>query len=92
MSAHPRSDMLRAVDLSTRVLAGDRLEPAQLRELLAAERPLLPLLHEAHQVRQAAFGDRVQVHVLSNARNARCPEDCGYCSQSAISDAPLAPY
>jgi biotin synthase len=34
----------------------------------------------------------VRVHVLNYAQNTRCPEDCGYCSQSAISDAPLRPY
>jgi biotin synthase len=70
------------VNLARRVLAGER-DPGA---------PLLPLLHEAYLVRHASFANRVQVHVLNNARNARCPEDCGYCSQSATSDAPLQPY
>ena len=43
-------------------------------------------------VRSRFFGNRVRVHVLNNAQNARCPEDCGYCSQSLISEAPLRPY
>ena len=43
-------------------------------------------------MREASFGNRVRVHILNNAQNARCPEDCGYCSQSAITDAPLRPY
>ena len=80
------------VDLATRVLDGERLSRAELLALLEPGTPLLPLLHEAYLVRQASFGNRVQVQVLNNTRNARCPEDCGYCSQSAISDAPLQPY
>ncbi len=80
------------VNLADRVLDGESLDRAELLALLAPETPLLPLLHEAYRVRQEAFGQRVQIHVLNNARNARCPEDCGYCSQSAVSDAPLQPY
>jgi len=80
------------MNLARRALEGPALEPVELSELLGAGIPLLPLLHEAWQVRQARFGNRVQVHVLNNAQNARCPEDCGYCSQSAISGAPLKPY
>ncbi len=80
------------VNHADRVLDGESLDRAELLGLLAPETPLLPLLHEAYRVRQEAFGQRVQIHVLNNARNARCPEDCGYCSQSAVSDAPLQPY
>ncbi len=80
------------MDLAKRSMYGPALHAAELERLLGPEVPLLPLLHEAWQVREASFGNRVRVHVLNNAQNARCPEDCGYCSQSAVSDAPLKPY
>ena len=80
------------MNLAERSLKGPPLEAAELLTVLGDEIPLLPLLHEAHQVRRARFGNRVQVHVLSNAQNARCPEDCGYCAQSSASKAPLKPY
>jgi biotin synthase len=53
---------------------------------------LLPLLHAAFVPRREYFGRRVMVHVLDNAQNGLCPEDCGYCSQSRRSDAPLRKY
>ncbi|TFG97261.1 MAG: biotin synthase BioB [Myxococcales bacterium] len=53
---------------------------------------LLPLLHAAFVPRREHFGRRVMVHVLDNAQNGLCPEDCGYCSQSRDSDAPLRKY
>jgi biotin synthase len=80
------------MNLARRALEGPALAAQELQELLGSTVPLLPLLHEAWQVRQTRFGNRVQVHVLNNAQNARCPEDCGYCSQSVVSDAPLQPY
>jgi biotin synthase len=85
--------MLRAdMDLALRALEGPPLAREELLHVLTDEPPLLPLLHEARTVRERFFGNRVQVHVLNNAQNARCPEDCGYCSQSAVTDAPLRPY
>jgi biotin synthase len=80
------------MNLGQRSLDGPPLEAEELKRTMGAEIPLLPLLHEAWLVRERNFGNRVRVHVLNNAQNARCPEDCGYCSQSAISDAPLRPY
>jgi len=80
------------MNLASRVFEGVALRADELERLLGSDVPLLPLLHEAWLVRSRVFGNRVRVHVLNNAQNARCPEDCGYCSQSAISDAPLRPY
>ncbi len=80
------------MELATRALEGPALERTELLRILGPEIPLLPLLHEARTVRERFFGNRVQVHILNNAQNARCPEDCGYCSQSAVTDAPLRPY
>jgi len=53
---------------------------------------LLPLLHSAFEPRRRHFGRRVMVHVLDNAQNGLCPEDCGYCSQSRDSKADLRKY
>jgi biotin synthase len=82
----------RPMDLARRCLDGEPLPADELEHLLGPDVPLLLLLHEAHTVRHRYFENRVRVHVLNNAQNARCPEDCGYCSQSAISEAPLRPY
>ncbi|MGE4652448.1 MAG: biotin synthase BioB, partial [Myxococcota bacterium] len=63
-----------------------------LRVLDDASLELLPLLQAAFQPRYAHFGKRVMVHVLNNVQNGLCPEDCGYCSQSRDSKAPLRAY
>jgi biotin synthase len=78
--------------LAERSLGGPPLDASELAGLLGGDVPLLTLLQEAYEVRRATFGNRVRVQVLDNAQNARCPEDCGYCSQSKISTTPLRPY
>ena len=80
------------LNLAQRSLEGPPLDAVELKRLLSQDVPLLRLLDEAFQVRSVSFGNRVQVHILNNAQNARCPEDCGYCSQSKLSTAPLRPY
>ena len=52
----------------------------------------LELVHQAYLVRRAHFGREVQVHVLNNAQNGRCPEDCSYCTQAKTSEAGIEPY
>jgi biotin synthase len=48
------------------------------------DRPLNDLLFEAQTVHRAHFDpNRVQVSTLLSIKTGACPEDCGYCSQSA---------
>ena len=80
------------MEWARRSLTGPPLSATELEALLGRDTPLLMLLQDAFEVRRTFFGNRVQVHILNNAQNARCPEDCGYCSQSAVTQAPLRPY
>ncbi len=53
---------------------------------------LMPLLQAAYLPRHKHFGRTVKVQILNNVQKGRCGEDCGYCSQSRDSDAPIEPY
>src|SRR5689334_24690386 len=68
-------------------------ERAELKAVLQASEEQLPeLLSAAFKVRRYYYGKRVQIHVLQNAKSGLCPEDCHYCSQSAVSEAPIERY
>ena len=60
--------------------------------LQAPDDELLPLLHAAFQVRSRYFGRTVRLQMLQNAKSGACQEDCHYCSQSAVSTAPIERY
>ncbi len=53
---------------------------------------ILDLLNAAYRVRRARFGRRVKLNFLANLQSGLCPEDCGYCSQSKVSGAPIEKY
>ncbi|MGD2019118.1 MAG: biotin synthase BioB [Planctomycetota bacterium] len=62
---------------------------ARARELLAA--PLLDLVHRAATVhREHHDPSRIQCAQLLSIKTGACPEDCGYCSQSARHSTGLA--
>ena len=54
-------------------------------EVLALfEKPFNDLVFEAHTIHRANFDpNAVQVSTLLSIKTGACPEDCGYCSQSA---------
>ena len=80
-------------DLATRILQGEAVDAATAHEILACpDTELLDLLAAAYRVRREHFGNQVQLYYLKNAKSGLCPEDCGYCSQSKISDAPIEKY
>lgn len=79
--------------LAEKALKGILPERAELREVLTAPDEQLPeILSAAFKVRHHYYGKRVQIHVLQNAKSGLCPEDCHYCSQSSVSDAPVEKY
>ena len=79
--------------LADKALQGIPPEREELRELLNAPDEQLPeLLSAAFKVRHHYYGKRVQIHVLQNAKSGLCPEDCHYCSQSSVSEAPIERY
>lgn len=79
--------------LADRVLDG---QPLLLDEGLAVlnspDEELLDLLAATYRVRSRHFGRTVQLYFLMNAKSGLCPEDCGYCSQSKVSEAEIPRY
>lgn len=80
-------------DLANGALEGKQLETAQYEQiLLDPEIDLLSLVHAAYSVRAARWGKTVQVHILNNAANGKCPEDCSYCTQAKTSEVDIEEY
>ncbi len=80
-------------DLADRILDGHRLTRSEALAVLDCDDvALLDLLSAAYRVRRRHFGNQVQLYYLKNAKSGLCPEDCGYCSQSAVSQADIPRY
>jgi biotin synthase len=80
-------------ELAERVLGGEAVgRDAAAAILRGGDDELVELLHAAFRVRERHHGRRVKLCLLRNARSGMCPEDCHYCSQSAISDAAIPRY
>lgn len=81
--------------LADTALAGQLIARDDARAVLrAGPDEILALLDAAYRVRLAHHGRRVHLHVLENAKMGACPEDCGFCSQSARFASPsgVAPF
>jgi len=80
-------------ELADRVLAGHQFTADEALEVLRAnDDQLLDLLAATFRVRRRYFGRTVQLYFLMNAKSGLCPEDCGYCSQSKVSEAEIPRY
>jgi biotin synthase len=75
-----------ALDVASAALLEERrpLTAGELEALAALPPASLPALAAlAHQVRLAWCGPMVEVEGIISAKTGGCPEDCGFCSQSA---------
>ncbi|MFM7931353.1 MAG: biotin synthase BioB, partial [Pirellula sp.] len=79
--------------LAAKVLDGFDVSKAEALAILeSSDEQLMELVDAAFEIRKKHFGKTVQLYFLMNAKSGLCPEDCHYCSQSKVSDAPIPKY
>jgi biotin synthase len=79
--------------LANEVLDGRQLGHQEAIAILrSSDDELMDLLAAAYRIRRRYFGKTVQLYFLMNAKSGLCPEDCGYCSQSKLSEAEIPRY
>lgn len=79
--------------LAEQVLHGRNLTNEEALSILnCPDEDVLLLMHAAFQIRKKYYGKKVKLNMIMNAKSGLCPENCGYCSQSAVSTAPVKAY
>ncbi|MBM4763027.1 biotin synthase BioB [Bacillus sp. B15-48] len=80
-------------ELSNEVLEGKEITNEEALSILdCPDDDVLLLMHAAFQIRKRFYGKKVKLNMIMNAKSGLCPENCGYCSQSSISTAPIDSY
>lgn len=85
---NPILSSIKGKALSNRVLTREEAQCV----LECPDSDLIELLAAAKRVREAYFGTQVKLSFLVNVKSGLCSEDCGYCAQSKISQAPINKY
>jgi biotin synthase len=79
--------------LAEKVLQGEEITNDEALSILECpDEDLLLLLHGAYQIRKHYYGNLVKLNMIINTKSGACPENCGYCSQSIVSTAPIETY
>lgn len=79
--------------LAIEVLDGKELSNQEAMQILnSKDEELLELLHGAYMIRHHYYGNKVKLNKIINTKSGLCSENCGYCSQSSISTAPIEKY
>lgn len=79
--------------LAQEVIDGKELSNEEALSILNTnDDDVLSLLDGAYMIRRHYFGKKVKLNMIMNAKSGFCPEDCGYCSQSSKSTAPIEKY
>jgi biotin synthase len=85
--------LIRWQQFADKALRGECLSKEEGMQVLEApDEELLAILQAAYQVRKHYYGNKVKLNMIINAKSGLCPEDCGYCSQSIVSTAPVKKY
>lgn len=80
-------------ELAHKALAGQCLTIEEGLAVLEADNDeVLMIMQAAFLVRKHFYGKKIKLNMIINAKSGLCPEDCGYCSQSIVSTAPVKKY
>ena len=80
-------------DLADQSIAGNALNRGISETILnSPDIELISLLNAAFEVRKKYTGKNVKIHIINNAQNGHCPEDCHYCAQAKTSQADIKEY
>ncbi|GLH62359.1 biotin synthase BioB [Parageobacillus sp. G301] len=81
------------LELADRAIEGYELTDEEAQAILdCPDEELLLLMQGAYNIRRTYYGNKVKLNMIINAKSGLCPENCGYCSQSAVSTAPVKTY
>jgi biotin synthase len=81
------------MELADRVLDGGEVTNEEALSILECpDDDVLLLMHATFKIRKRYYGKKVKLNMIMNAKSGLCPENCGYCSQSSISTAPINSY
>jgi biotin synthase len=81
------------MEIRDRVLDGKRVTREEALELLGLEGAAVSdLMAAATNVRDSLKGRRVHLCAIVNAKSGGCPEDCGFCAQSAHNKAQIMEF
>lgn len=79
--------------LAQQVIDGYKINDEEALSILESQDiDLLKLLDASYQIRHHYFGNKVKLNMIINTKSGLCPENCGYCSQSIVSKAPVEKY
>ena len=85
--------MSKWLELAHGVLEGNELTNEEALSILECpDDDVLVLMHAAFKIRKYYYGKKVKLNMLINTKSGLCAENCGYCSQSSISTAPIDTY
>ena len=81
------------LQLADEVIAGKVISDDEALAILNSDDDdILKLMDGAFAIRKHYYGKKVKLNMIMNAKSGYCPEDCGYCSQSSKSTAPIEKY
>lgn len=81
------------IKLANKVIDGYVISEEEAYTILQTDdADVLSLMHGAYQIRSHYFSNKVKLNMILSTKTGFCPENCGYCSQSIESTAPIEKY